>query len=205
MSAAGPLLADEATQTLQITRAPVSSHSVVPDRYCLRVSAGRDLLQYLTLRPGVKARIGRDEKCDMTLTDAQVSRHHAELELKGDGVVTVTDLGSTNGTAIDTVPITVGSLRVGELLEIGGVPMRLELLTEEQIAHLKSVVDRVRGADRDPLTGLYNRIWLSSVLPAAMRRAASEKRPLVCIFSDIDHFKQVNDRFGHAVGDEVLA
>lgn len=57
---------------------------------------------------------------------------------------------------------------------------------------------------RDPLTGLYNRRYLSEILTAEMDRAFRMHRPLSIILIDIDHFKEVNDRYGHVVGDQVL-
>jgi diguanylate cyclase (GGDEF)-like protein len=59
-----------------------------------------------------------------------------------------------------------------------------------------------RAAEIDPLTGLYNRRGLEEALkPAHSRQAWSG----VIVVTDIDHFKQVNDRFGHAAGDRVIA
>jgi diguanylate cyclase (GGDEF)-like protein len=59
-------------------------------------------------------------------------------------------------------------------------------------------------AERDPLTGLYNRRVLMTRLEAELQRHARLARPLSAILFDIDHFKQVNDDHGHAVGDRVL-
>jgi len=59
-------------------------------------------------------------------------------------------------------------------------------------------------AIRDPLTGLFNRRYLQSTLQREWARCQREKVPLCVAFLDIDHFKQINDRYGHAVGDQVL-
>ncbi len=61
-----------------------------------------------------------------------------------------------------------------------------------------------RLADSDPLTGLPNRRCLLSELQIASARCAEQARPLGVAMVDIDHFKQVNDRHGHAAGDRVL-
>jgi diguanylate cyclase (GGDEF)-like protein len=66
--------------------------------------------------------------------------------------------------------------------------------TEELEAH----------AQRDPLTGLGNRRCLESRMPALMADAEARGRPLTLALIDADHFKSVNDRHGHAVGDQVL-
>jgi diguanylate cyclase (GGDEF)-like protein len=59
-------------------------------------------------------------------------------------------------------------------------------------------------ATRDPLTGVLNRRSLFEGLATLLREAAQEEQPLSCIMVDIDHFKSINDRFGHATGDKVI-
>lgn len=59
-------------------------------------------------------------------------------------------------------------------------------------------------AIHDPLTGLYNRRFLSDQLSRELRRAERESQPLALLMADLDFFKSINDRFGHATGDEVL-
>jgi diguanylate cyclase (GGDEF)-like protein/PAS domain S-box-containing protein len=57
---------------------------------------------------------------------------------------------------------------------------------------------------RDPLSGLFNRRYLDETLPRELSRAKREGYPLAVVMIDLDHFKQVNDTYGHAAGDEVL-
>jgi diguanylate cyclase (GGDEF)-like protein/PAS domain S-box-containing protein len=57
---------------------------------------------------------------------------------------------------------------------------------------------------RDPLTGLYNRRYLDDSLERELTTAKRYKYPVSVIMADIDHFKEVNDRYGHQAGDEVL-
>ena len=64
---------------------------------------------------------------------------------------------------------------------------------------------RLRMESRaDPLTGLYNRRAFFEAMELEMRRARRARRPLSLVVFDADHFKQVNDRHGHAAGDRVL-
>lgn len=60
-------------------------------------------------------------------------------------------------------------------------------------------------ATRDPLTGLLNRRYLDEALPRELARCQREQRKLSLVMLDLDHFKQVNDRWGHEAGDAVLA
>jgi diguanylate cyclase (GGDEF)-like protein len=59
-------------------------------------------------------------------------------------------------------------------------------------------------AVRDSLTGLYNRRYMEETLDREISRALREKRSLGVIMADVDGFKQINDTFGHALGDAVL-
>lgn len=56
----------------------------------------------------------------------------------------------------------------------------------------------------DVLTGLYNRFLINSSLQSAVELHKREKMPMSILMLDLDHFKQVNDKFGHEAGDEVL-
>ncbi len=59
-------------------------------------------------------------------------------------------------------------------------------------------------ANRDPLTGLYNRRYLNDSLQREFDRCARDGAPVSVLLVDLDHFKHINDRFGHRMGDEVL-
>jgi diguanylate cyclase (GGDEF)-like protein len=75
----------------------------------------------------------------------------------------------------------------GQLIEIGLLQSKLR----EQ-------------AIRDPLTNLFNRRYLEETLDRELSRAARENYPVCIIMMDIDHFKRINDSYGHEAGDLVL-
>jgi len=58
---------------------------------------------------------------------------------------------------------------------------------------------------RDQLTGLYNRVAITELLRAEIERSRRYRQPLSIVLADIDHFKRINDRYGHEAGDRVLA
>ena len=76
---------------------------------------------------------------------------------------------------------------------------------EEHLAEMEALNRRLEELSvRDPLTGLYNRRYFMDRLNHEFQRAARHSRPLAALMLDLDHFKLVNDTYGHQVGDEVL-
>ncbi len=72
------------------------------------------------------------------------------------------------------------------------------------LANLRRREDLLAQSVRDGLTGLYNRRFLDSAMQLEERRAKRSKRPFGVLMLDLDHFKHLNDRFGHDAGDTVL-
>jgi two-component system, cell cycle response regulator len=84
----------------------------------------------------------------------------------------------------------------------------LRQLSDIAAVCLENAVNRsrlVRSGITDVLTGLYNRRYLQHRLIDELARARREQRPLACVMLDVDHFKPVNDQWGHPAGDKVLA
>ncbi|HZV82965.1 MAG TPA: diguanylate cyclase [Geobacteraceae bacterium] len=87
--------------------------------------------------------------------------------------------------------------------------LALRLATAHRVLKLEQALKRKleearQLATTDSLTRLYNRGFLDERLPLEVKRAIRYDRPLSIIFSDIDHFKTINDSYGHRTGDEVL-
>jgi len=61
-----------------------------------------------------------------------------------------------------------------------------------------------RLANQDVLTGCFNRRYFMELAAQEIQRSMRYKRPLSLLMVDIDHFKNVNDRYGHQIGDQVL-
>jgi diguanylate cyclase len=77
--------------------------------------------------------------------------------------------------------------------------------SQAQIEKLRSSLsESQRLGMLDAVTALKNRHWLDAALPREVNAAQESKEPLCLIMADVDHFKRINDSFGHAVGDEIL-
>jgi two-component system cell cycle response regulator len=154
------------------------------------------------LRSGVAMEIGRSAECDISLPDAlSVSRRHAILRF-GAGIVELEDLSSTNGSYVNDRSVAGRSrLRSGDRFQVGTV--HFKFLQERDVEHAYYET-LYQLAMRDGLTETFNRRKFTEELEREFQRAIRYERPLSLILLDLDHFKQVNDEFGHLCGDHVL-
>lgn len=72
------------------------------------------------------------------------------------------------------------------------------------IANIKLSEKLTRQSVRDPLTRLYNRRYMDEIIQHEILRAARQQNRIGIVMVDIDHFKQINDTYGHEAGDEYL-
>ena len=84
------------------------------------------------------------------------------------------------------------------LYAVGTVFLIFMLVSERAVAVHKN------AASVDPLTGMFNRRGFSEACARVIERESNAGRPVTVLIFDIDHFKSINDRFGHPAGDEVL-
>ena len=125
----------------------------------------------------------------------------------------------TRQTAILVITEPDSSEMLVRALEIGVSDyLKVPVNTDEMMARVRTQIKRKMYQDRlcanyetslalavtDSLTGLHNRRYMVSHLDTLMERGRESGRPVALLIMDIDHFKNVNDNYGHAVGDEVL-
>ncbi len=101
--------------------------------------------------------------------------------------------------------VTAAELIVSVILMAGGgfvlVVARLSRLTTDDIARVAALE---RDVMRDPLTGVFNRRYLDAKLAEETSRARRSGQPLSALVIDLDHFKHINDTYGHPIGDQVI-
>lgn len=147
--------------------------------------------------------IGRSPTAQVYVDDRSVSKSHARLIVRGNQVQIV-DLESTNRTFINDVPIqplVAQNLTNNDQIKTGNVIFKfLEKGSLEALSH-RATFDR---GQIDALTGVYNKGALLAAGPEAVKRAQSLRQPMSVVVMDIDHFKKINDTYGHAAGDQIL-
>ena len=100
----------------------------------------------------------------------------------------------------ELIPVEISS----SLTEVGGELVVLSI--SRDIRERQREVRRLQELTlRDELTGLLNRRGFDVMMPEQAKRAKRSGRPVIVVYGDIDHFKTLNDTFGHKRGDEVLA
>lgn len=168
----------------------------------LTVTSGPDAGRVLKLPPATTVTFGRAETCNYSWPDGSLSRVHAVLAQVA-GAYVIKDEGSTNGTFVNDRRIEkTARINDGDRIQLGMyLTMRFSLVTEEEEAAMTRLYE---AAMRDGLTGVFNRKHLEERLDAEIAFATRHGTPLAICMLDVDHFKNVNDTYGHLAGDAVL-
>jgi two-component system cell cycle response regulator len=117
-------------------------------------------------------------------------------------VVHVAATGVTYAVALALVP---GSDRAERWLLLFGTVVVISLMVALLRERVERLIARLADAARtDPLTGLLNRRGFQELMEVETERALRSSRPLAIVVGDLDHFKHLNDRFGHGAGDLAL-
>jgi diguanylate cyclase (GGDEF)-like protein len=148
--------------------------------------------------------MGRDPLADLSILDQGASRKHCQFTKEADGVVRMTDLQSSNGTFVNQRRLNSGEsviLAKEDLIKLGTSIFKYLPKGELEILFYGNLGS---AAYTDALTQAYNKGYLIEALQAEFKRAKTLHSELSLIFLDLDHFKKVNDTYGHDAGDYVL-
>jgi diguanylate cyclase (GGDEF)-like protein len=126
---------------------------------------------------------------------------HVKLILSGT-VVTIEDLGSSNGTLVNGDRVHIEQLRDGDKIRLGETTI-LKFTFHDKLD--ESFQQKMYNAAlRDPLTKAYNKKYFVDQLAIELAYAKRHGTPLSLVIFDLDHFKRINDTYGHVAGDMVL-
>lgn len=143
--------------------------------------------------------VGRSQECGICLEHDSVSRQHFSIGRSAAGYI-VRDLGSTNGTFVNSRKVELALVQNGDLIRIGQITLKFIQGAAEGAYH----EELYRLVTLDPLTETYNRRHFEQELAREHSRCVRYNRKFSLILFDFDHFKEINDQFGHLAGDAVL-
>jgi diguanylate cyclase (GGDEF)-like protein len=176
-------------------RQPIS-----PANPCLLVIGGPALGRLHRLTKQLTT-MGRGEEQDIHIVDNGISRAHATVLVR-DGEHVLLDAGSTNGVFVNGQQVQDHVLCDGDRIRIGATTiMKFSLKDEVEEMFQKQMYD---SAVRDTLCDTYNRRFFMEAMATEYSYYARHRLPLSVMMIDIDHFKKLNDNYGHVAGDEVL-
>lgn len=144
---------------------------------------------------------GRSPDCNIWIEDNAISRKHFRI-LKHDGKCVIEDLNSTNGTFVNNRRVQSQALGAGDKIQISTTTIiQFDFLDESRrISEQK----RYEMGVKDPVTGAYNKSYFLQRIADEFSFSQRQNQPMSIIIIDIDHFKLINDTYGHLAGDQVL-
>lgn len=145
--------------------------------------------------------VGRSPECNIPLEFQGISRKHFKATITTEQCM-VEDLGSSNGTFLNNTKIE-GSIKVqkGDMVKLGSIALKyLPKGDTERLTYDKLHEE----ANTDGLTKCYNKMYFNNKLDLEVKKSKVTGSPLSLIIFDLDHFKHLNDNYGHDAGDYVL-
>ena len=147
--------------------------------------------------------IGRHATNSLRIDEESISRFHARISRDDQGYFWVEDLRSRNGTFVAQERIEKRRIEDGAWLSFGAQASFRFTVTDLREERLFRRL--YESSTRDALTSAYNRLHFDERLRAEVAFAARHSSDTSLALLDIDHFKRVNDTYGHQVGDLVLS
>jgi diguanylate cyclase (GGDEF)-like protein len=146
--------------------------------------------------------LGRSSDAQFQVEDDGISRKHAKVVAIGDGRFQLVDMGSTNGTFLNGLKVSSATLHDGDKIQIGSnTVVKFSIQDELEEQYQRSIYE---SATRDGLTRLFNKKYFLETLHKEFSYCLRHRMPLSLVMFDVDHFKKINDVYGHPAGDYVL-
>ena len=190
--------ADERTTIFEPQAAP---GGVKRDRAYLVVLAGASVGEMYKIETE-KTIIGRGQRATIRLLDDGISREHAQVVVEGNRIF-LQDLGSTNGTFCNGIKVDRRELADGDKILVGSTTI-LKFTYHDNLDEIFQK-QMYESALRDGLTKAFNKKYFTDRLESELTFAIRHASSLALVMFDIDHFKKVNDTYGHQAGDHVLS
>ncbi len=169
-------------------------------RPCLVMIRGDFIGEVYELKEDVTT-IGRSDGVDLVISDTSISRKHAVITSRPDGFF-LADLGSTNGSFVNKNAVDDDALLTeGDKVAIGHVVFKFTYQDDDDTEYHMMLRNM---AIKDGLTRVYNKRYFNEVLEKECEYNRRNQVGLCLILFDIDHFKQINDTWGHPAGDFIL-
>ena len=193
---------DTAERTVVFERSALEAVSpTAGDRMHVLVRMDGANVGQVTRLAGEVVEVGRVAKNAIHLPFEGVSRQHARLVLKS-GKYWIEDLKSANGTFVQGTRITTHALSDGDVIQFGPrVVFRYSVTDPGEEKILRQLYE---SSVKDSLTGAHNREYFSERMKTEVAYSKRHGTPLSLLMIDVDHFKKVNDTYGHPAGDAVL-
>jgi diguanylate cyclase (GGDEF)-like protein len=144
--------------------------------------------------------VGRSEDADLCIPHGSVSRRHCEFWRDGTRYH-VRDLGATNPTRVNDLTVEQAELDDGDHMAVGECLLKW-VCPQSGEAGYHAEIHQL--ATNDALTELPNRRHFIEAVDKEIARSARLGLPLAMCIVDIDHFKHINDQYGHIAGDDAL-
>jgi two-component system, cell cycle response regulator len=171
------------------------------NRASLTLITGLNAGQVFPLEDG-ETILGRGREAHVRIDDVGVSRQHSRIVQAVDGSFVIEDMESTNGTFVGARSVSRAALASGDHVQIGpNVVLKFALVDETEELLAKQLYE---SSTRDPLTGAFNRKYFVERLYSEVAYAVRHRSSLSVLIFDLDHFKNVNDTYGHLAGDQAL-